>query len=150
MKRPGRVGWLIADIWLGADRLLKARFIADGAPPYSVHHHVNMMERVIVEEVVPAPSISSRPNTSSPPRAPAAGIHGGHQGESCCFVSLVTQAHRFGCTWELFDEMLKWGMLPSLVVHNTLSDACWYQGVVAKAQELWDRMVATQRSAICT
>ena len=48
MKRPSRVGWPIADIQLGADRLLKAWFIAGGAPPYSVHHHVNMMERVIV------------------------------------------------------------------------------------------------------
>ena len=48
MKRPGRVGRLIADIWLGADHLLKAWFIAGGAPPYSLHHHVNMMERVIV------------------------------------------------------------------------------------------------------
>lgn len=37
----------------------------------------------------------------------------------------VWSASRFGCSWELFDEMLRWGMLPSLVMHNTLPDACW-------------------------
>jgi len=50
MERLGRAGRLIADIRLGADRLLEALFVAGGAPPYSVHQHVDRMERVIVKE----------------------------------------------------------------------------------------------------
>jgi hypothetical protein len=52
MKRLGRAVWLIADIWLAIDRLLKVRFIAGGAPPDSVHHHIDMMEHVLIEEEV--------------------------------------------------------------------------------------------------
>ncbi|XP_066379352.1 mediator of RNA polymerase II transcription subunit 27-like [Miscanthus floridulus] len=50
MERLGRAGRLIADIRLGADRLLEALFVAGGAPPYSVHQHVDRMERVIVKK----------------------------------------------------------------------------------------------------
>lgn len=50
MERLGRAGRLIADIRLGADRLLEALFVAGGAPPYSTHQHIDRTERVIVQE----------------------------------------------------------------------------------------------------
>ncbi|AQK93649.1 mediator of RNA polymerase II transcription subunit 27-like isoform X1 [Zea mays] len=50
MERLGRAGRFIADIRLGADRLLEALFVSGDAPPYSVRQHVDRMERIIVKE----------------------------------------------------------------------------------------------------
>ncbi|PWZ29864.1 hypothetical protein Zm00014a_008458 [Zea mays] len=50
MERLGRAGRLIADIRLGADRLLEALFVSGDAPPYSVRQHVDRMEHIIVKE----------------------------------------------------------------------------------------------------
>ncbi|TVU22556.1 hypothetical protein EJB05_32265 [Eragrostis curvula] len=50
MERLGRAGRLIADIRLGADRLLEALFVAGGAPPYSGHQHVERTARAISQE----------------------------------------------------------------------------------------------------
>ncbi|KAJ1283204.1 hypothetical protein BS78_03G110300 [Paspalum vaginatum] len=50
MERLGRAGRLIADIRLGADRVLEALFLAGGAPPYSTEQHIEKTERIIVHE----------------------------------------------------------------------------------------------------
>ncbi|CAO2203124.1 unnamed protein product [Urochloa humidicola] len=50
MERLGRAGRLIADIRLGADRLLEALFVAGAAPPYSAPQHIERTSRAIVQE----------------------------------------------------------------------------------------------------
>jgi hypothetical protein len=50
MERLGRAGRLIADIRLGADRLLEALFVAGGAPSYSAPQHIDRTARAIVLE----------------------------------------------------------------------------------------------------
>ncbi|KAM0856578.1 hypothetical protein ACQ4PT_049029 [Festuca glaucescens] len=52
MERLGRAGRIIADIRLGADRLLEALFVAASAPPHSAQQHIERNERVVVEEEV--------------------------------------------------------------------------------------------------
>ncbi|CAO2183742.1 unnamed protein product [Urochloa humidicola] len=54
----------------------------------------------------------------------------------------LVKAHRFGCAWQLLDEMLSRGMEPSVGTYNTLINACRQQGDVTKAQDVWDQMVA--------
>lgn len=54
----------------------------------------------------------------------------------------LVKAHMLARVWELFDEMLGRGMVPSVVTYNTLINACRHQGDVAKAWEVWDQMVA--------
>uniref|UniRef100_A0ACD5VVY9 Uncharacterized protein n=1 Tax=Avena sativa TaxID=4498 RepID=A0ACD5VVY9_AVESA len=50
MERLGRAGRIIADIRLGADRLLEALFVAASAPPHSAQQHIERNERVVSEE----------------------------------------------------------------------------------------------------
>ncbi|CAO2198391.1 unnamed protein product [Urochloa humidicola] len=50
MERLGRAGRLIADIRLGADRLLEALFVAGAAPPYSAPQHIERTSRAVVQE----------------------------------------------------------------------------------------------------
>lgn len=50
MERLGRAGRLIADIRLGADRLLEALFVAGSAPAYSTPQHIERTERVVIQE----------------------------------------------------------------------------------------------------
>ena len=50
MERLGGAGRLIAEIRLGADRLLEALFVAGGAPPYSAPQHIDRTSRAIVQE----------------------------------------------------------------------------------------------------
>ncbi|OEL37509.1 Mediator of RNA polymerase II transcription subunit 27 [Dichanthelium oligosanthes] len=50
MERLGRAGRLIADIRLGADRLLEALFVAGCAPPYSAPQHIDRTSRAVVQE----------------------------------------------------------------------------------------------------
>jgi mediator of RNA polymerase II transcription subunit 27 len=50
MERLGCAGRLIADIRLGADRLLEALFVGYGAPPYSAHQHAERTARVFIQE----------------------------------------------------------------------------------------------------
>ncbi|KAL6627660.1 hypothetical protein ACP70R_031386 [Stipagrostis hirtigluma subsp. patula] len=50
MERLGRAGRLIADIRLGADRLLEALFIAGAAPPHSAQQHVERTARAVAQE----------------------------------------------------------------------------------------------------
>lgn len=50
MERLGRAGRLIADIRLGADRLLEALFVAVGAPAYSAHQHAERTARAFEHE----------------------------------------------------------------------------------------------------
>ncbi|XP_047055226.1 mediator of RNA polymerase II transcription subunit 27-like [Lolium rigidum] len=52
MERLGRAGRIIADIRLGADRLLEALFTAASAPPHSAQQHIERNERVVIEEEV--------------------------------------------------------------------------------------------------
>jgi pentatricopeptide repeat protein len=53
----------------------------------------------------------------------------------------LLKARRFGCPFELFDEMLRRGMVPSVVTYNTLINACRHQGSMKKAWEVWNQMV---------
>ncbi|KAG8052401.1 hypothetical protein GUJ93_ZPchr0001g32176 [Zizania palustris] len=50
MERLGRAGRLIADIRLGADRLLEALFVAGDAPPHSALQHVERTALAVVQE----------------------------------------------------------------------------------------------------
>ncbi|KAF0897952.1 hypothetical protein E2562_001647 [Oryza meyeriana var. granulata] len=50
MERLGRAGRLIADIRLGADRLLEALFIAGDAPPHSAQQHVEKTALAVAQE----------------------------------------------------------------------------------------------------
>ncbi|CAL4957333.1 unnamed protein product [Urochloa decumbens] len=50
MERLGRAGRLIADIRLGADRLLEALFVAGAAPPYSALQHIERTSRAVIQE----------------------------------------------------------------------------------------------------
>ncbi|XP_062207877.1 mediator of RNA polymerase II transcription subunit 27-like [Phragmites australis] len=50
MERLGRAGRLIADIRLGADRLLEALFIAGSAPTHSAHQHADRTARAVAQE----------------------------------------------------------------------------------------------------
>ena len=52
MERLGRAGRIIADIRLGADRLLEALFVAASAPPHSAQQHIEKNERVVSQEEV--------------------------------------------------------------------------------------------------
>jgi mediator of RNA polymerase II transcription subunit 27 len=52
MERLGRAGRIIADIRLGADRLLEALFVAASAPPHSAQQHIERNERVVCQEEV--------------------------------------------------------------------------------------------------
>lgn len=52
MERLGRAGRIIADIRLGADRLLEALFTAASAPPHSTQQHIEKNERVVAQEEV--------------------------------------------------------------------------------------------------
>uniref|UniRef100_A0A0E0JGQ5 Mediator of RNA polymerase II transcription subunit 27 n=1 Tax=Oryza punctata TaxID=4537 RepID=A0A0E0JGQ5_ORYPU len=50
MERLGRAGRLIADIRLGADRLLEALFVAGDAPPHSAPQHVEKTALAVAQE----------------------------------------------------------------------------------------------------
>jgi mediator of RNA polymerase II transcription subunit 27 len=50
MERLGLAGRLIADIRLGADRLLEALFVGCGAPPYRAPQHAERTTRVFIQE----------------------------------------------------------------------------------------------------
>ncbi|GJN37886.1 hypothetical protein PR202_gb26884 [Eleusine coracana subsp. coracana] len=50
MERLGRAGRLIADIRLGADRLLEALFVTGGAPSYSAHQQAERTARAFAQE----------------------------------------------------------------------------------------------------
>ncbi|KAL6849920.1 hypothetical protein ACP4OV_020547 [Aristida adscensionis] len=50
MERLGRAGRLIADIRLGADRLLEALFVAGAAPPHSAQQHADRTARAVAQE----------------------------------------------------------------------------------------------------
>uniref|UniRef100_A0A0E0C0B3 Mediator of RNA polymerase II transcription subunit 27 n=1 Tax=Oryza meridionalis TaxID=40149 RepID=A0A0E0C0B3_9ORYZ len=50
MERLGRAGRLIADIRLGADRLLEALFFAGDAPPHSAPQHVEKTALAVAQE----------------------------------------------------------------------------------------------------
>ncbi|KAM3349011.1 hypothetical protein ACQJBY_022282 [Aegilops geniculata] len=52
MERLGRAGRIIADIRLGADRLLEALFVAASAPPDSAQQHIERNEEVVAKEEV--------------------------------------------------------------------------------------------------
>ncbi|KAF0915708.1 hypothetical protein E2562_038136 [Oryza meyeriana var. granulata] len=45
----------------------------------------------------------------------------------------LIKAHRSTRVWKLFDEMLRRGMVPSVVTYNTLINACRHQGDVVKS-----------------
>ncbi|VAH75842.1 unnamed protein product [Triticum turgidum subsp. durum] len=52
MERLGRAGRIIADIRLGADRLLEALFVAASAPPDSAQQQIERNEEVVAKEEV--------------------------------------------------------------------------------------------------
>jgi pentatricopeptide repeat protein len=50
----------------------------------------------------------------------------------------LVKSRRLECAFELFNEMLRRGMVPSVVTYNTLINACRHQGSMKKAWEVWN------------